>query len=110
MYIETVPNRSSPPCILLRESYRLDGKVKKRTLANLTQWPAELIENFNILLKGGHAMEDSLPESFEIIRSLPYGNAHAVLQTIEQLEIPAMLTEHPSRERSLLVAMIASRK
>ncbi len=48
MYIETVPNRNSPPCILLRESYREGGKVKKRTIANLTKWPAELVENLRV--------------------------------------------------------------
>src|SRR5271166_2816620 len=53
MYIEVVPNRKSPPAILLRQAYREDGKVKKRTLANLTDWPKELIEGFRALLKGG---------------------------------------------------------
>ena len=53
MYIETVPNRGSPPAILLRQAYREDGKVKKRTLANLTDWPKELVEGFRALLKGG---------------------------------------------------------
>ena len=109
MYIESVPNRHSPPCLLLRESYRVDGKVKKRTLANLTSWPCKLVNQFNVLLKGGQALEGSLPESFEVTQSLPFGNVHAVLQTIENLNIPSMLTSEPGRERSLLVAMIASR-
>ena len=52
MYIERVPNRNSPPAILLRESYREEGKVKKRTLANLSQWPSEMVEQFQALLKG----------------------------------------------------------
>ena len=51
MYIEAVPNRNSPPAILLRESYREDGKIKKRTLLNLTDWPTELVEGFRTLLK-----------------------------------------------------------
>ena len=55
MYIEAVPNRNSPPAILLRESYREDGKIKKRTLLNLTDWPTELVEGFRTLLKGGKA-------------------------------------------------------
>ncbi|MBF0306366.1 MAG: hypothetical protein HQL41_12030, partial [Alphaproteobacteria bacterium] len=46
MYIEAVPNRNSPPAVLLRESYRENGKVKKRTLCNLTEWPADLVEGF----------------------------------------------------------------
>jgi len=53
MNIETVPNRNSPPCILLRESYREGGKVKKRTIANLSKWSSELVENFRALLRGG---------------------------------------------------------
>ena len=53
MYIEAVPNRNSPPAILLRESYRDDGKVKKRTLLNLTDWPPRLVEGLRALLKGG---------------------------------------------------------
>ncbi len=57
MYIESVPNRSSPPAILLRESYREGGKVKKRTLANLSSWSPALIEGFRILLKGGTAVQ-----------------------------------------------------
>ena len=53
MYIEAVPNRASPPAILLRESYREGGKVKKRTLLNLSAWPRELVEGLRALLKGG---------------------------------------------------------
>src|SRR5580704_34074 len=53
MYIEAVPNRDSPPAILLRESYREAGKVKKRTLLNLSDWPHERIAGFKALLKGG---------------------------------------------------------
>jgi hypothetical protein len=56
MYIEAVPNHNSPPAILLRESYRVDGKVKKRTLLNLSDWPTDLIEGFRALLKGGTAL------------------------------------------------------
>jgi len=56
MYIESVPNRSSPPAILLRESFRQDGRVRKRTLANLSAWPTALVEGFRTLLKGGVAV------------------------------------------------------
>ena len=52
MYVATVPNRSSPPAILLREAFRLDGKVKNRTLANLSRWPPEKIEALRRVLKG----------------------------------------------------------
>jgi hypothetical protein len=57
MYIESVPNRSSPPAVLLRESYREAGRTRKRTLANLTRWPPELVEGLRRLLKGGSAVE-----------------------------------------------------
>ena len=56
MYIEAVPNRGSPPAILLRESFRDNGRVKKRTLANLSDWPTALVEGFRTLLKGGVAV------------------------------------------------------
>jgi len=55
MYIESVPNRNSPPAILLRESFRDGAKIKKRTIANLSDWPAELVEGLRTLLKGGTA-------------------------------------------------------
>ena len=57
MYIEKVPNRNSPPCILLRESYRQEGKVHKRTLANLSKLPDDLIEGIGQLIKGGRVIE-----------------------------------------------------
>ena len=56
MYIESVPNRGSPPAILLRESFRDNGRVRKRTLANLSAWPTALVEGFRSLLKGGVAV------------------------------------------------------
>ena len=60
MYVESVPNRSSPPAILLRESYREDGKVRKRTLLNLSAWPRERVEGLRALLKGGVVMPPRL--------------------------------------------------
>src|SRR5438477_536922 len=76
MYIEAVPNRSSPPAILLRESYREGDKVKKRTLANLSDWPTELVEGLRTLLKGGKAIAaDTDPVT--ILRSLPHGHIAA---------------------------------
>ncbi|MGH7049409.1 MAG: hypothetical protein ACREE5_02040, partial [Acetobacteraceae bacterium] len=53
MYIESVPNRNSPPAMLLRESDRENGKVRKRTLCNLSQWPVGYIEGLRGVLKGG---------------------------------------------------------
>jgi hypothetical protein len=78
MYIESVPNRNSPPAILLRESFRQDGRVRKRTLANLSDWPTALVEGFRTLLKGGVAIAE---DRVSIRRALPHGHAAAVLGT-----------------------------
>src|SRR5271169_5945367 len=80
MHIESVPNRKSHPTILLRESYRADGKVKKRTLANLTDWPEQLVEGLRTLLRGGVALARA-DEALSISRSLPHGHVAAVLGT-----------------------------
>ena len=73
MYIESVPNRSSPPAILLRESFRENGKVKKRTLLNLSHWPKDRVAGLKALLKGGTVVPAG-QEPFTIIRSLPHGH------------------------------------
>src|ERR1700739_228059 len=78
MYIDVVPNRNSPPAILLRESYRVDGKVKKRTLLNLTDWPPDLVEGFRALLKGGIALPPG-QDAIVIKRSPPHGHVAVVL-------------------------------
>ena len=108
MYIERVPNRKSPPAVLLRESFRQDGKVKKRTLANLSKWPDHLVEGFRILLKGGVALP-SLSEAFTILRSRPHGHVAAVLGTARRLGLEKLLDRRRSRERSLAAAMILAR-
>jgi hypothetical protein len=80
MYIETVPNRGSPPAILLRESYR-DGKsIRKRTLLNLSHWPTEHVEGLRGVLKGGVVIPAG-QEAFTVERSLPHGHVAAVLGT-----------------------------
>lgn len=108
MYIDTVPNRNSPPCILLRESYRVGKKVKKRTLANLTDWPPELVEEFRALLRGGTIVEN-LAESFEVVRAYPHGHVAAVLGPLRRIGLEKILSTDRSRERDLAVAMIVSR-
>ena len=72
MYIATIPNRTSPPAILLRESYRQDGQVKTRTLANLTAWPPAQLDALRRVLRGDPLMAPE--ETFEIVRSLPHGH------------------------------------
>ena len=108
MYIERVPNRKSPPAVLLRESYREGGKVRKRTLANLSKWPDDLVRGFRILLKGGVAVK-SVDDVFEILRSRPHGHVAAVLGTARRLGLERLLDRRPSRMRSLALAMIAGR-
>jgi transposase len=108
MYIERVPNRNSPPAILLRESYREDGRVRKRTLANLSKLPPEAIAGLQTLLKGGTAVAE-LAETFTITRSLPHGHVAAVLGTARRIGLPALIALESSRERDLVLAMIVAR-
>jgi len=108
MYIETVPNRKSAPCILLRESYRQDGKVKKRTIANLSNWSADLVENFRLLLKGGTVME-RLDDSFDVLRSRPHGHVAAVIGSLRKTGLDRMIGGKGLKEHALSIAMIAAR-
>ena len=107
MYIESVPNRSSPPAILLRESYREHGKVKKRTLANLSKWPAHLVEGLRVLLKGGQAVS-SFSDAFDIVRSQPHGHVAAVRAFAAKIGLDRLLGRR-SRMRDLALALILSR-
>jgi hypothetical protein len=105
MYVVKVPNRGSPPAILLRESYREDGKVKNRTLANLSSWPEAKVEALSAVLKGQPPPGADLDGAFEITRSLPHGHAAAVLGTARQLGLDELIDPAPSRHRDLVVAM-----
>lgn len=84
MYVVRVPNRGSPPAILLRESYREAGKVKNRTLANLSSWPEAKVDALTRVLKGQPPPAAPLAGAFEITRSLPHGHVAAVLGTARQ--------------------------
>src|SRR5271166_946989 len=108
MYIETVPNRSSPPAILLREAWREDGKVKKRTLANLTAWPPELVEGFRTLLRGGKVIDPGR-EAMTVRRSLPHGHVAAALGTLRAIGLDRILGPAGDRCRDLVIAMVVSR-
>ena len=108
MYIESVPNRHSPPAILLRESYREAGKVRKRTLANLSKWPPVVVEGLRILLKGGTAVAD-LTTAFDITRSRPHGHVAAVLGTLRKLRLDRTLAATASPERERAIALIVAR-
>lgn len=110
MYLASVPNRNSPPAVLLRESYRQDGKVKTRTLANLTHLPAPQIQALRLALAGSLPTASSpLPDSFLISRSLPHGHVAAVLGCLRNLHLHTILDPAPSRQRDLVVAMIVAR-
>src|ERR1700716_3811569 len=109
MYIETEPNRNSPPCILLRESFRHEGKVKHRTLANLTDWPKHILAGLRLLLNGHQPSLTVSSESFRIIRSLPHGHVEAVLRVVRTLGLDRLLGSKLSPERNLALAMIVAR-
>jgi hypothetical protein len=108
MYIEAVPNRSSPPAILLRESFRAGGKVKKRTLLNLTDWPPALVAGLRGLLKGGTVLAPGEPP-FEIRRSWPHGHVAAVLGRLRTLPLDRLLGAAGERLGGLVRAMIVAR-
>jgi transposase len=110
MYIERVPNRNSPPAILLRESYREGNQVKKRTIANLSKLPDDVIDNMKLALKGAKlSTSEGIPDNFEVIRSLPHGHVSVILETIKKLGLEPIISEKNSRVRNLVVAMIVAR-
>jgi hypothetical protein len=106
MYITRVPNRSSPPAVLLRESYREGGKVKNRTIANLSSWPEAKVEALSRALKG--LPPAGLDGMVEIARSLPHGHVAAVLGTIRELGLEQVIGPEGSRQRDLVTAMITA--
>ena len=107
MYIERVPNRNSRPAILLREGWREGQIIKKRTIANLTNWPEHKIETLRRLLKDEQMV--SINEAFIIERSIPHGHVEAVLGTIKNIGLDNIIASKRSRERDLVTAMIAER-
>jgi transposase len=107
MYIESVPNRNSPPAILLREGWREGKKTHKRTLANLSDWPKQKIETLRKLLRDEVLV--SPEDLFETERTLPHGHVEAVLGTIRKLGLDTIISATRCRERDLVVAMIAER-
>ncbi len=107
MYIDIVPNRSSPPAILLRESYRQHGKVNKRTLANLSHWPADKIEALRRLLRDEPLM--GAQDAVDIVRSLPHGHVAAALGLVRKLGVDRLLASRRSRVRDLAVGMVVGR-
>jgi transposase len=107
MHIEWVPNRGSRPTVLLRQTWREGKTVKKKTLANLTSWPEEKIENLRRVLRGEALV--SPKETFRIDRSLPHGHVEAILGTVRKIGLDALIGSERKRERDLVIAMIAER-
>jgi transposase len=108
MYVAVVPNRNSPPAILLRESFRQDGKVHNRTIANLSSWPPEKIAALRRVLKGATATS-APPDSLQILRSQPHGHVAAALGSLQKLALDRLVDPTPGRQRDLVVAMIVAR-
>ena len=107
MYVEVVPNRNSPPAILLREAWRQDGKTLKRTLANLSDWPEAKITSLRRLLRDEPLVAPD--QLFEPLKTLPHGHVEAVLMTIGRLGLDSLLASKSCRQRDLVVAMITQR-
>ncbi|HEX8797719.1 MAG TPA: IS1634 family transposase, partial [Terriglobales bacterium] len=107
MYISVVPNRNSPPAILLREGWREGNKTRQRTLANLSHWPKEKIDTFRRLLR-----DETLVSPQDLLATqttLPHGHVEAVLLAMRKLGLDSLLASQPCRERDLVLAMIGQR-
>jgi hypothetical protein len=108
MYVTRIPNRDSRPAVLLRESYREGGKVKSRTLANISDWPEAKIESLRRVL-AGETLVPLAAERFEITRALAHGHVAAVLGTVHRLGLDKVLPKGPDRRARLILAMIVAR-
>ena len=106
MYVEVVPNRGSPPAVLLRESVREGPRIRKRTLANLSAWPPEKVALLRHVLRGDPLVPPA--DAVEILRTRPHGHVAAVLGTLRRLELDRCLDVQPSRLRDLSIAMIVA--
>ena len=109
MYVAVVPNRNSPPAILLRESFRENGKVRNRTIANLSHWDPAKVDALRAVLKGHAAVGSPLPQAFDIVRSRPHGHVAAALGTLHRVQLDRLIDKQPSRQRDLIVALLVAR-
>ena len=107
MYIDIVPNRNSPPAVLLREDHREGKRTVKRTLANLSALPPEALAALRTSLKGERLV--GAAEYFAVERSLPCGHVRAVKGTMQRLGMAELIASKPCRERDLVLAMVAQR-
>ncbi len=107
MYVERVPNRNSPPAILLREAWREGGRIRKRTIANLSHWPAHKVEALRRVLRDEPVVNPQ--DLYRIHRSRPHGHVEAILGTIRKLGLDGLIASKRSRSRDLVLAMIVER-
>lgn len=107
MYVDVVPNRNSPPAVLLRESYRDAGRNKKRTLANLSKLPDAAVDAVRRVLRGDRLVDPE--KAFTCVRSLPHGHVAAVLGTLKRLGLHTLIARGASRARGLVLALITAR-
>src|SRR5258708_17377026 len=107
MYIETVPNRNSPPAILLRQGWREGNKTRKRTLANLSDWPQQKIESFRRLLRDEPLV--SPQDLLSTHNTLPHGHVEALLLALGKLCLPSLISTTPCPQRDLVLATIIQR-
>lgn len=108
MFIDVVPNRGSPPAVLLREAWREGKRIRKRTLANLSHLPPDAVDALRRILRGETLVPVDATD-FEILRSRPHGAAAAVLGLMHKLGLDTVLASGPSRQRSIALALIAAR-
>jgi Transposase DDE domain len=108
MYVAVIPNRRSPPAVLLRESFRENGQTKNRTIANLSSWPSEKIGQLRAVLRGERLLPAA--QAIEVIRALPHGQVLAALGTARRIDIESLLPRRaPQRQRDLAQALIIAR-
>lgn len=107
MYVTSVPNRGSRPCILLRESFREEGKVKNRTLANLTHLPPHIVD----VIKRAARKETlvGVDDAFQVDKSSHHGHVQAVLGAMRRIGFDKLIAWEPSRQRDLVIGMVAAR-
>jgi|SRR5688572_25386261 len=108
MYVESVPNRNSPPAVLLRESYRKDGKICKRTIANLSKVDSQIVEGLKALLKGAVAISPT-QDPIKIMRSLPHGHVAVILGILHQIGFDRFLNASHGRLQKIALALIVQR-
>jgi hypothetical protein len=108
MYIESIPNRNSPPAVMLRETYRQDGKFRKRTLCNLSSWSIAHVEGLRGVLRGGTVIPAER-DAFTVTRSLPHGHVAAALGTARKIGLDRSIGPDGNRCRDLVLALLAGR-